>query len=138
MRFMGDGRTLDGAATAAYLERHFANAERPEHVWAIALQTTDHLIGRSGVLPCDVAGTPEIEIGYMVARAHWGRGYGTEVAHELVRIGFYELGYHRLIAMTHPDNLSSIRVIEKSGFVLERQVDLPKGPRLIFGQTRPD
>ena len=65
---------------------------------------------------------------------HWGNGYATEVARELVRIGFQDLGHKRLIAMTHPDNKGSIRVIEKSGFQFEREVELGKGPRLIFGQ----
>ena len=134
MRFMGTGETYSQAQSVGYLERHFANAANPEHVWAIALQESDLLIGRSGVLACDVAGTREIEIGYLLAQEQWGKGYATEVAHELVRIGFIELGYERLIAMTHPDNRGSVRVIEKSGFTFERLVELGKGPRLIFGQ----
>ena len=135
MRFMDHGQTYDRADNVAYLERHFANAADPEHVWGIALKSSDLLIGRSGIVPCDVAGTPEIEIGYMLAREQWGQGFATEVARELVRIGFAELGHTRLIAMTHPDNVGSIRVIEKSGFQFERQVELGKGPRLIFGQS---
>ncbi|MCA9988576.1 MAG: GNAT family N-acetyltransferase [Anaerolineales bacterium] len=137
MRFMGSGETYSHAQSAGYLKRHFANAANPEHVWAIALKESDLLIGRSGVLECDVAGTTEIEIGYLLAQEQWGKGYATEVARELVRIGFAELGYERLIAMTHPDNQGSIRVIEKSGFAFERLVELEKGPRLIFGQHAP-
>ena len=66
-----------------------------------------------------IPGTAEIEVGYRLRHAAWGRGYATEGARELVRYGFDDLGLHRIIGVTHPANVASQRVLEKIG--LERQ-----------------
>ena len=64
-----------------------------------------------------VPGTVEVEVGYRLRHAAWGRGYATEGARELVRYGFRELGLFRIIGITHPDNAASRRVLEKAGLV---------------------
>jgi RimJ/RimL family protein N-acetyltransferase len=64
-----------------------------------------------------VPGTVEVEVGYRLRHAAWGRGYATEGARDLVRYGFDELGLYRIIGITHPDNVSSRRVLEKAGLV---------------------
>lgn len=61
----------------------------------------------------------EAEIGYCLQKEVWGRGYGTEVARLLVRLGFDHLHLHRLIATCDPENIGSIRVLEKAGFQRE-------------------
>jgi RimJ/RimL family protein N-acetyltransferase len=62
-----------------------------------------------------IPGTTEIEVGYRLRHAAWGRGYATEGARELVRYGFDDLGLHRIIGVTHPANVASQRVLEKIG-----------------------
>ena len=62
-----------------------------------------------------IPGTAEIEVGYRLRHAEWGRGYATEGARELVRYGFDDLGLHRIIGVTHPANVASQRVLEKIG-----------------------
>ena len=64
-----------------------------------------------------VPGTVEVEVGYRLRHAAWGRGYATEGARELVGYGFRELGLFRIIGITHPDNAASRRVLEKAGLV---------------------
>jgi RimJ/RimL family protein N-acetyltransferase len=64
-----------------------------------------------------VPGTVEIEVGYRLRFAEWGRGFATEGARELVRYGLDELGLHRVIGITHPDNAASARVLVKAGLV---------------------
>jgi RimJ/RimL family protein N-acetyltransferase len=62
-----------------------------------------------------VPGTCEVEVGYRLRHAAWGKGYATEGARELVRYGFEELGLFRIIGITHPDNAASQRVLSKIG-----------------------
>ena len=62
-----------------------------------------------------IPGTAEVEVGYRLRHAAWGRGYATEGARELVRYGFDDLGLHRIIGVTHPANVASQRVLEKIG-----------------------
>jgi len=55
---------------------------------------------------------------------HWGQGYATEAACEMVRFGFVELGLHRIWSWCVADNVGSAHVLEKVGMRLEgRQRD---------------
>ena len=55
-------------------------------------------------------------LGYAVAEAANGRGYATQAVREATRIGFGELGLHRIQAAVIPRNAGSVRVLEKAGF----------------------
>lgn len=59
--------------------------------------------------------TSVVEVGYRLRHAAWGRGYATEGARSLVDYGFDELGLHRIVGVTHPENLASQRVLAKAG-----------------------
>lgn len=58
-------------------------------------------------------------IGYRIAEKVQGKGYGTEAAMEGTRIGFQELGLHRMEANVMPENVPSLRVLEKCGYEKE-------------------
>jgi len=66
---------------------------------------------------CGFARRPSggVELGYWIARAHWGRGYATEAARQLVEIA-RTLGITQLEAAHFLDNPASGRVLEKLGF----------------------
>lgn len=55
------------------------------------------------------------EIGWCIDPAYGGQGYATEAAAELVRIGFEELGMHRLVALCFAENEPSWRLMERLG-----------------------
>ena len=59
------------------------------------------------------------ELGYMVAREHWNRGYCTEATRALVGYGFRALGLNRIQAMHFPRNAASGRVMQKLGMTRE-------------------
>ncbi len=63
----------------------------------------------------------DIELGYRLRKAAWGKGYATEGAKALIRKGFSELGTQRIVAPTLAANVASIRVLEKSGLKLENK-----------------
>ena len=56
------------------------------------------------------------ELGYWIARQHWGQGYATEAGRAVLEIA-RTLGYARVMAMHFLDNPASGRVLEKLGFV---------------------
>jgi RimJ/RimL family protein N-acetyltransferase len=58
----------------------------------------------------------EPELGYWIARTHWGQGYATEAANAVLRIA-RTLGHSRLTAGHFVDNPASGRVLRKLGFV---------------------
>jgi RimJ/RimL family protein N-acetyltransferase len=55
------------------------------------------------------------EIGYTLHPDHQGHGYATELARELLRLAFDELGLHRVVGRLEPRNLPSARVLERIG-----------------------
>jgi RimJ/RimL family protein N-acetyltransferase len=58
----------------------------------------------------------EAEIGYWIARNHWGRGYATEAAGAVLKIA-RTLGHRRVLAGHFADNPASGKVLRKLGFV---------------------
>ncbi len=100
--------------------------------WAVVEKTGGHVIGYCGLFDYPaVNGRPEIEIGYRLARAHWGQGYATEAVMAARDYAFTVLGLARLIALIDPANVASIRVAEKAGLCHEADAMLP-------GYTYPD
>jgi len=62
--------------------------------------------------------TGEIEVGYLLSEAYWGKGFATEGGLASLQFGFGVLGLESIIAIVHPDNKASKRVIEKLGMSL--------------------
>ena len=86
--------------------------------WAVELKATGKLAGWNGLqyLP----DTNETEIGFLIDRMLWGRGLTTEAARIGLQYGFRELAMGEIIALAHPDNGASRRVIEKLGMQFDR------------------
>lgn len=83
--------------------------------YQLAVLSEDRVIGTAGVRTTstrDRAG----ELGYTLHPEFWGRGCATLVAADLVRLAFRSLGLERVAATCRPDNVASIRVLEKVGF----------------------
>lgn len=59
------------------------------------------------------------EIGYVLAKSHWGKGYMTEAARALVDWAFQQPGIYRVYATTGVTNIGSQRVMEKIGMTRE-------------------
>ena len=86
--------------------------------WAITAKGDDVFIGLIGFWRI-VKEHHYGELGYMLARDHWGKGYISEAIGVVVPFGLHTLGFHRVEAITRPENAASVRALEKNGFVLE-------------------
>lgn len=88
--------------------------------WAAIEKATGAFLGWFSFQPHDDAHPDDVELGYRLRKAAWGRGYATEGARALIRKGFTELGVRRVYATTYQDNLASRRVMEKAGLTFVR------------------
>jgi RimJ/RimL family protein N-acetyltransferase len=86
--------------------------------WAVVAQANHELIGWCGLKLIDTTG--EVEVLYLFAKSHWGKGYATEAAAASLRYGFEELRLERIIALAVPENAASRRVMEKLGMQYEK------------------
>ena len=110
--------SMDRDAAAALLERRLKQAriegEGDGLVLVVAEPKTDRLIGEVMLrLASEVS--RQGEIGWSIHPDAQGRGYATEAAREMLRLGFENLGLHRIVAECDPRNEASIRVMEKLG-----------------------
>ena len=129
MRYMGGPYTLPVDDLQARLAMRIA--EHEEHgfgLLATELRETGELIGRCGHLKWEIENCIETEVGYLLARRHWGRGYATEAARALIDDGFARLGASRIISLIHPENIASQRVAEHNGLRFRRNVSVPGIP----------
>lgn len=82
-------------------------------IWAVERKAEPGFIGWCGLLPLEDSGM--VEIGYRYAKAAWGQGIATEAAQKVLAHGFDVLGLDPIVAVTHPDNVRSQRVLKKTG-----------------------
>jgi RimJ/RimL family protein N-acetyltransferase len=85
--------------------------------WAITLKGDDTAIGQ--LAAHEKRQGKVIEIGYSLARTHWGKGYAREAVSRLLDLLFREEGNRRVFADTDPDNTGSNNLLQSLGFVRE-------------------
>ena len=92
--------------------------QEPDKLWlAITLRNDGGQIGGAG-LRIDHQ-HQNAELGYWLGLTHWGQGYATEAARELIRYGFEDLGLHRIFASHFKHNSASGRILKKLGMRYE-------------------
>lgn len=106
-------------------------------LWAVEAPGVADFIGFVGLsVPAFSAPfTPCVEIGWRLARAHWGAGYASEAARAALEFGFGELRLDEIVSFTVPDNVRSRRVMQRLGLHHDPADDfdhpnLPDGHRL--------
>jgi RimJ/RimL family protein N-acetyltransferase len=88
-------------------------------VWAVEGRAGPGFLGWCGLFPLQETGL--IEIGYRYRPQAWGRGIATEAAARVLDHGFGGFAFDPIVAVSHPQNRASHRVLEKIGLV--RQAD---------------
>lgn len=59
------------------------------------------------------------EIGYCILKEYWGQGFAKEAVDSLLWYGFEEINLQRIYARVLPENIQSVRVLQKCGFTFE-------------------
>ena len=112
----------------------------PEHpqlgLWATIHKESNQFIGRCGLLPWTIDQRPEVEVAYLLDKAYWGQGLGTEAAQAILDYGFEQLGLSRLVCFIDPENLASVRVAKNIGMTFEREARDDTGLFLIFSRNK--
>ncbi|NJD60198.1 MAG: hypothetical protein C3F13_06505 [Anaerolineales bacterium] len=90
--------------------------------WGILPEGQTEIVGWAGLqyLP----ELDETEVGFLLDRPFWGKGYATEAAQASINFGFGQPGLEHIIALVHPGNLASQRVIVKCGMEYQHILSL--------------
>lgn len=101
---------------------------------AVVERATGRLLGRCGLWQPE--GWPGLEVGWVLTRDVWGRGYATEAATAWRDWAFDELGADELISVIHVDNARSAAVARRIGHEPLRETEVQGNPCVIWGQRR--
>lgn len=105
-------------------------AEQGWGLWAVEVVDGAPFIGFVGlaVPGFEAAFTPCVEVGWRIAREHWGRGYAPEAGRAALAFGFDELALDEIVSFTAVGNHPSRRVMEKIGMTEAFEFDHPTLP----------
>lgn len=119
MRYVHRPRAVTIDDAIAFISRvHEGQRANTCAQWAMTLKGNDDCIGIIGPWRIE-ADHHRAELGYMLARDHWGQGLISEAIATVVDHSFRVLGLHSLEAWTESENAASGRALEKNGFVRE-------------------
>jgi RimJ/RimL family protein N-acetyltransferase len=137
----GDGKALRAAVDESYLHlrawmpwaapestdedyearcRRFCGNYLLNQDFVLGIWIGDEVVGGTGFhLRQGALELRNAEIGMWIRQSHAGKGFGTRVLKAMLKWGFTEWGWERLVWRCDPKNLASKRVAEKCGFILE-------------------
>lgn len=142
--------TLDRAASDALAGRiraHFAT--HGFGLFAVEVVGRHPFIGFVGLchVPDVMPFAPAVEVGWRLARDHWGQGYASEAAAAALAFGFETLGLSEIVSFTTPGNIASRAVMASIGMRRALGEDfqhprLPEGhplrPHILYRKGRED
>jgi ribosomal-protein-alanine N-acetyltransferase len=134
MRWVGTGPVVRPEQTEAMLTGYIRHQQRfGFSFWALLERSSGELIGDAGLY----TRAGQVELGYTLARAHWGNGYATEAAGLCVREAFTALDLPHLDALIRPENPASLAVLRKLGFEERGQEIMHGAPHILFRLVNP-
>ena len=123
MRHIGAGGPVDRDIAWRQMA-HFAGhwVLRGYGMWAIEERASGELVGRAGFL--NPEGWPANELGWLLGRPHWGRGYAYEASLAAREHGRQTMGLHgRLISLIRAENARSLALARRLGAQHEETID---------------
>ena len=134
LRYFGSGQRYRLKRAAARVVATFSNLEARRAIrkleahwerfgfgeWAIEERETGRLVGQVGLHHhADWLEDPtKVEVGWLLARGVWGRGYATEGALASLEHAFERVGLDRVVSIAVTANTRSLRVMERIGLSL--------------------
>jgi len=118
-RFIGWNLMNTVHETRKLIETMLDRESAGTHLYAsMVLKSTQEIIGTAMVFNFDKEAN-KAEIGYVIHRNHWGKGYGSEIVALMTDFAFQSLHLHKLYAYVVDANIGSARILEKNGYELE-------------------
>ncbi len=117
MHYISDGRPWSDDEIDEFLARQQHQvAAHGFCLGALCLNDARRAVGLCGMQPLGT--TIDVEVGWWLAPEHWGRGLATEAARGVVDFARHQTARSRVLAIAHPENRASTRIMEKIGMRL--------------------
>jgi len=131
-------RQFTRADSAIWLERQLERYRRDGRgLWLAVERETGNPVGQIGLAFQEVEGERHPEIGWLLDRAYWGRGYATEAGAATRDAAFNQWGYDHVISLIRPVNVKSQRVALRLGMTESRRVQFHGYEHGVFELANP-
>ena len=109
-------RRFSRQAADEWLHRQIERYHNDGHgLWLATEKATGKPVGQVGLVLQTIEGQKRAEVGWLLDRAHWGKGYATEAAAAVRDAAFTRWNYSEVISLVRPANTPSQRVAERIG-----------------------
>ena len=121
IKYLGDGKSRDKQVIEKNLHKAINHFNQYNFSF-FDIYKDDIFIGIAGLFHLEFNEVnKDIEIGYVLHKKFWGKGYATELAKKIIHYGLYELKLKRLIACCHIGNIASSKVMLKCGMTYSKK-----------------
>ena len=118
-KYILDGSVLNEEQSLAYIEQNIASyAKFNFGRYTLRDKKSLRLIGMCGFLNTDMG----IDFGYRLSKDMWGYGLGFEAANAVLAYGIKVIGLNHIVAGVMPENLASIKILERLDFIYQTDV----------------
>jgi [ribosomal protein S5]-alanine N-acetyltransferase len=133
LRYIGDKGVRTLGEARQYLQKGPMDSYRRNGfgLYAVCIRAGGSAapVGMCGLVKRE--GLTDPDIGFAFLERHWGQGYAAESAAAVLDQGTRVLKLPRIVAITSPDNLGSIRVLEKIGLKFDRLMRLTEDSKQV-------
>lgn len=133
MRHVFHGHVMSRERVEAFMREHFTFGQTRTGIAILTEKANGNVIGFAGLFPCTALEADDFEIGFVMAKPAWGKGYASEIGEAQLAMGFNEVGCERLLGLVHPDNAASIHALTKLGMRYDSEVrSETRPPRSVY------
>ena len=102
--------------------------------WAVCVASSEDMIGFCGLH--FVEGMSEVNLGFVLDRVSWGKGYGTEAAVAALKFGFEHTAIDEVVGVAAPDNQPAIALLVKCGMSFAKNILRRSKTRVVYSIRR--
>ncbi|MBN8233871.1 GNAT family N-acetyltransferase [Halobacillus kuroshimensis] len=129
MTYIGNGKTKTETEAREFLNWIHTHEESDPDLGLKVLveQKSGERIGHAGLVPQQVDGKKEVEIGYWITNEFQGRGYAKEAADFLLSYGRKHRKEERYISLIQPGNTASAHIARSIGMHKSKRMLMKEG-----------
>ena len=128
-----DGKPFTEGQTRGFLDRSAEHWNRYGFgLWLLRTRDPNDFVGYAGLQHAIVENADEVELAYAIIPEYWREGFATEMSNAALRYGFETLQLEKIVAFTLPHNLASRTVMEKCGFIYQRDIVHAGLPHVLY------
>jgi RimJ/RimL family protein N-acetyltransferase len=118
--------------TQDYMRRFLTHWDQNGFGMWVLYDREQEFVGRAALRRMELGGQMEVEAGCALLAPFWRQGLASEIMNALVEMVFTRLRLPDLVGFALPDNRASIRILEKLGFIYEKDVEYAGRKHVLY------